>query len=213
MAGISFASAPGASLNRHIARAGLVGSVLLTAALVGSALFAAFANHLPTNDPDDTRGPFDVRRVEVLGQTQPRWKVITWPRWGTAEIWDTAYATVFIDSFGPPRADFYILVGSSGDGMYAHLYRDRATKRDIFKGALESVGRSDRRSFYVRVKLSRVGLGDQRTYFRWRVSTSFTGDECRRVCFDAVPDDGFVLEPLPVETPSPTPTPSPSSTE
>jgi hypothetical protein len=200
-------------LSRNVARIGVVVCLLLVVGAAGALLISASANHLPTNDPDDTRGPFDARRVEVLGQTQPRWKVITWPRWTTAAVWDTGYAMIFIDTFGTPRPDFYILVGSAGNGMYAHLYRDRQNKSDLYRGEIERVGRSDKRSFFVRVKLARLNLGARRTLFRWRVETLFTGDECRRVCFDQIPDQGTVIEPLPIETPSPTPTPTPSPTE
>ena len=148
----------------------------------------------------------------MIGQEKPRWKVITFTRWTTAQIFDTGYGMIYLDTFGGQRADYYILVGSFGGRLYADLYRDRAEKRDIYVSAVSRVGRGDKSSFYVRLALRRMRIGERRTFFRWRAETLFTGDGCRRVCFDPVPDTGLVTEPLPLETPPPTPTPTPTPT-
>ena len=199
---------------RRTARRGIpLVAVLVLVSAVSAFWLAASASHLPVADANDTRGPLDVRRVEVLGQKRPRWKVITWSTWTTAQIFDTGYGTIYLDTFGNQRADYYILVGSFGHRLYANLYRDRAEKRDIFLRSLDRVGRSDKSSFYVRVALAGLRVGERRTFYRWRAETMFTGDRCRRVCFDPAPDVGSVTEPLPVVTPTPTPTPSPSTTD
>lgn len=53
-------------------------------------------------------------------------------------------------------------------------------------------------------------IGERRLVYNWYVQTMFTGERCRRVCFDLVPDQGVVAEPLPVVTPTTTPTTSPT---
>jgi hypothetical protein len=192
--------------------------VALTALAVGGAsLFSAHASHVAVDDLNDTRGPLDVRRVELTGQKRPRWKVITWPRWTISDIFDKGYSVIFLDTFSGERADYFILVGSSGSGLYVELFRDRRTKRDLKIADIRRVGRGDRRSFYVRIPLGRLKIGPARTFYRWRVETLFTGERCRRVCFDLVPDAGAIVEPLPIVTPTPAPTitgspsPTPSS--
>ena len=188
--------------------------VLATLAVAGASLFSALASHVFVDDLNDTPGPLDVRSVELLGDKKPRWKVITWPRWTTAQVWDSGYATIMLDTFSGERSDYYILVGSNGRGLYAELFRDRRTKRDLKIADIQRVGRSDRESFYVRIPLWRVKIGPSRVFYRWRVQTMYTGYRCRLVCFDLAPDAGAVVEPLPLVTPTPTPTitgsPSPS---
>jgi hypothetical protein len=210
MAGVDLVASPGASLSIRSRRLVPLIVTLLAVSATSALWLTASASHLPVADPNDTRGQLDVRRVEVLGQKRPRWKVITWTSWTTAQIFDTGYGMIYLDTFGGQRADYYILVGSLGGRLYADLYRDRAEKRDLYVSAVSRVGRSDKTSFYVRLALGRLKIGDERTFFRWRAETLFTGDRCRRVCFDPVPDVGLVTEPLPIETPSPTPTPTPS---
>lgn len=187
-------------------------AVVVAVAAAGTFGFAAFANHLPVADTNDTSGPLDVRTVEVFGSKQPRWKVITWPRWTTAGLFDAGYAMVFIDTIGTERADYYILVGSAGTHLYADIFRDRQGKKDYKVFSVSRIGRADKKSFYVRIPLSKLKVGARRVVFRWRVQTLFTGDRCRRVCFDLAPDEGMVSEPLPFATPSPTPTPTPTPT-
>lgn len=182
----------------------------LTLVAVAALAFAggASADHLPVTDANDTRGPLDIRRVEVTGKKRPIWKVTTYGRWSAAKIWDFGFITVFLDTVDSPRPDFYILIGSRGSHLYADLWRDRANKPDVKVGDLRRVWRTNRSAVSVRLPLSRVKIGRKRTFFRWFVESLFTGDRCRRVCFDLAPNDGPVVEPLPVETPPPSPTPS-----
>lgn len=194
---------------RHVA---LIVGICLLGTTVGALFLSASASHVPVNDPKDTRGLLDIRSVEVVDQEQPRWKVTTWSRWTTTQVFDYGYGTIYLDTRATPRPDYYILVGSAGTRMYAHLYRDRATKSDRYLGELRRVGRDDKRSFFVRIALKRLKVGDQRGFYRWRAESLFTGEGCRRVCFDPAPDDGFVSEPLPLVTPLPTPTPSATAT-
>jgi hypothetical protein len=197
-----------------VSRRGLVSAVAAAtaSAVAGAFLFTASASHLPVSDPDDTKGLYDVREVNVRGTEKPRWKVITWREWTTAEVFDYGFSTIYIDTFGTPRPDYYILVGSLGSRLFAELFRDRVDRKDIDLGAVSRIGRSDKSSFYVRIRLRRMRVGANRALFRWRVETMFTGEHCRRVCFDHAPDTGTVVEPLPIPTPTVTPTPTPSPT-
>lgn len=196
---------------RHL-RIGVLMLALVLLVVAGAALFTASASHVVVDDPDDTRSPLDVRRVEVFGEKKPRWQVVTWPRWTTAGIWDAGYAMIMLDTIAGERADYYVLVGSHGRGLYAALFRDRRTKRDIKIADIRRVGRGDRKSFFVRIPLWRVNIGPNRVFYRWRVQTLFTGEGCRRACFDFAPEVGAIVEPLPIVTPTPTPTPTPTVT-
>jgi hypothetical protein len=184
--------------------------VVLGALVAGLVALGAAANHLAPVDPNDTRGPLDLRRVEMDGTDFPRWRVVTFGGWTAAEVWDLGYVTLALDTFDSSRTDYYVLVGSNGRQLYGHLWRDRTAKRD-FKLATIDVWRMDTSSVSMRIPLDRLRVGKQRTFYRWRVETIFAGERCRRVCFDFAPDRGKVIEPLPV-APSPTVTPTPSVT-
>ena len=179
-----------------------------TVAAAGIA-FVAVASHLDVTDPNDTRGPLDVRSVESFGTTQPSWKIVTFSSWSRAEIFDTGYVTVLFDTRAGPPADYYVLVGSLGTRMYADLWRDRATKPDRRVAGVK-VWRADRTSVSIKLPLDRMVIGSERTFYGWSVETIFTGERCRRVCFDFAPDEGVVIEPLPVPTATITPSPSPT---
>ena len=180
-------------------------------AVAGASLFSALASHVAVDDLDDTRGPLDARRVELIGEKHPRWKVITWRRWTARDVFDTGYSMILLDTVSDRRADYFILIGSSGKRLYAELFRDLRGKPDRKIADIRRVGRSDRKSFYVRIPLWRVRVGPNRAVYRWKVQTLFTGKRCRRVCFDLVPDAGAIVEPVPL--PKPTPTPTPTITE
>lgn len=181
----------------------------------GVALVAS-AEHLPVVDQADTRGPLDIRRASIEGQRRPRWKVATWEGWSRPRIFDSGYVMVRLDTFGRARADYYVLVGSSGDRLYADLWRDRTNEPDVKRSAV-AVWRPGWKSVAVKVPLARLRIGSDRAFYRWSVETIFTGPACPRVCFDLAPDEGTILEPLPFPTPTPTPsvteTPTPEPTD
>lgn len=191
---------------------------ILIAALMGAAgiAFMASASHLDVGDPDDTRGRLDVQTVQTGGAKRPRWRIITFSSWSSRDLWDTGFVTVLLDTRKRIRPDYYILIGSKGTHMYAHLWRDRATKGD-FKVSKVKVWRPDRSSVSVKVPLRKMLIGNRRTFYRWSVETLFTGPRCIRVCFDFVPNEGAVVEPLPAPSPTvtitPTPTPTPTPTD
>ena len=200
------------------------GTVLVIAAGLLAALAAipllAWANHETTTDGNDTRGPLDVKRVDVKGtRSKPKWRVSTFGRWGPNAIWDKGYALVHLDAFGDEHFDHYALVRSNGFALEATLWRDRKRKDDVRAGKLH-VARTNKRSFTVRVPLRRLDMPESRLFYRWYVQTIVVTGRCPRSCFDRAPDDGAVTEVVPQPPPttsSPipsippvTPTPSPS---
>lgn len=185
--------------------------VSMMAVVAVSVAFVATASHLDVADPNDTRGPLDVRRVESFGATQPSWRIVTFSSWSRAEIFDTGYVTVLFDTRAGPQPDYYVLVGSLGRRLYADLWRDRMSKPDRRVAGVK-VWRASNASVSIKLPLDRMVIGSERTFYSWSVQTLFTGEHCRRVCFDFVPDEGAIVEPLPVPSPTVTITPSPSPT-
>jgi hypothetical protein len=196
--------------------------VLAVASIVGIVALVPFlAGARPETypDPNDTRGRMDVKRIEVLGTDRVRYKIETYPRWKAADVRDRGFVVVFFDTFGNNRFDYYALVRSKGKRMNATLWRDRKRKKD-YKVATLSTWRAGSQSVSVRVPISRMKWPETRAFYSWRVQTLFTGPECRRVCFDVVPDGGRVRvyrpgaspTPSPTETPGPTPTETPGPT-
>lgn len=191
--------------SRTAARLALALCVLVAAAAVP---FIASAEHTGVTDGNDTKGPFDVRRVKVAGVRKPRYDVVTFPRWTTAQTWDRSYGFVYFDTFGGDAPDYYVLVRSDGYRMRASLYRDKARKRDRILSGVKA-WRPGKRSFAVRVPLRKMKFPEQRLVYHWWVLTLHTGTSCKRVCFDRAPDSGKVTEPAPgAGQQSPTPTPS-----
>ncbi len=154
----------------------------------------ASARHLSVRDPNDTRGPLDVRRVEVVGLNRPRFQVFTFRRWTTGDIYDRGFVLVYFDTFGGERFDYYALVRSVGDEMKGTLFRDRARKSDVRVSWLRTF-RTTKDSVSVRVPLRKMRFGRTRVHFVWSVQTLMSSGRCRRVCFDRVPDRGGILEP------------------
>lgn len=167
------------------------------------------ARHIQLEDPDDTGGLLDVRRVEVSGQERPKWEFITFSPWSKKRIWDRGYALVYLDTEGGNRFDKYALIRSTGFSLEGTLWRDRKVKSDVKIGKLAVWRRSDH-SVTVRVPLRKLDIPVARTYYRWFTETLFSSKSCRTVCIDRVPDAGAVEEPLIETTPSPTPTITPT---
>jgi len=175
----------------------------------------AFGESRSVGDSRDTKGLLDVSKVKVQGQKkQPRWTFVTFKSWSKGRVFDRGYASVFIDTFGDARSDYYALVRSTGTNMQALLFRDRKKKSDRRMGYLK-VWKPGARKVTVRVPLGKLRVPRSRIFYRWFAQTLMTGQQCRRVCFDRVPDEGsvkmFLREP-PEPTPTPTiPTPTPTA--
>lgn len=186
------------------------GFVALAVVVVSVGVFIpllATARHLSLQDANDTKGLLDIRRVEMPGSG--RWRVMSWVRWKTANIWDRGFTFVYLDTFGRSRADYYVLVSSNGRKLTGALHRDRERGNDRM---IRSVRARHPSAKIVNVAIPMDLLRRRDTgVFRWYVLTAMSGDNCKRVCFDQAPDSGSVLEPGPRPSPTvPTPTPSTS---
>ena len=189
-----------------------VAAVSLGVLVLAALMMGAVAGHLRVTDPDDTRGVLDVRRVTHTGGERPRWNVITYEGWTRERIFDMGYVTVQLDTMAEPRPDYYVLVGSFGSRLYAHLWRDRGNRPD-YQIAAVNVWKPTWKMLAIKLPLAKMNIGPRRLVYRWSVETIFTGASCRRVCFDLAPDAGAVEEPVPgVEPPLPTVTPTPDPT-
>lgn len=195
------------------------GTVLALSALIaGLSLipWLAEASHRSPEDGRDTKGLLDIKRVVMEGRERPRWHTRTYATWTVQRIWDRGFVFVYIDTFGDERFDYYALIRGDVDHMTASLWRDRREKKDREIGLLKA-WRKDKRGVVVRIPLSKMNFPEQRLTYRWGVQSIYTGDSCRRGCFDLVPNTGAVEEPIPGrEPPTPTPTitltPTPTAT-
>jgi hypothetical protein len=182
--------------------------LIAVAAVVAAALaipLLASARHMEVLDPDDTKGLLDIRRVTVAGsQNAPTWTIATGARWTAEQMWDTGFLVVKIDTFGRPRADYYVIVSSDGRKFRGFLYRDRQEKPDRrLRGvALE---RLDRRSLTVTINIRDLRRRENRVY-SWYTQSLFMSDNCRGTCIDRAPDSGVIAEPGTGSSPTPTPT-------
>ena len=98
--------------------------------VVAIVAIAAPRVHTDTNDPNDTRGVLDVRRVRLAHQTGTEVTVLTFAKWAPPAIWDRGNAYVFFDTQGGPEAEYFILVRSMGTKLHASLWRERAARRE-----------------------------------------------------------------------------------
>jgi hypothetical protein len=170
-----------------------------------------WAHHVDPRDPNDTRGPLDVRRIDVVRRRTPRFEVITWRGWTARQIWDHGFGLVRLDTFGSSRFDYYALVRSTGTRLRGDLFRDRARRPDRRLFTLRT-SKASRRKFRVRIPLRRLRMPRSRAVYRWEVQTLFVGSRCRRTCFDFVPNQGSVRERNPFATTTTTIPPPPPST-
>jgi hypothetical protein len=181
----------------------IVASTGIAALLLVQALGATAAMLV---DANDARGPLDVRRVNRVAQQRPIWKVGTYGRWRAPPLVDRGYVLVWLDTFGSPRFDYYILVRASRRGLGGSLVSDRRRpRRDRTVGPV-GVWRRNLRSLSLQVALRRMIVGKGRDSYRWAVQTVVTGRKCRTVCFDRAPNRGTAEVPL--SGPSPTPSPT-----
>ena len=176
----------------------------------------ASARHVAVVDPNDTRGVLDIRRVSIVDTAPAKWKITTFGRWNAVEIWDRGFSLVFVDTFGKPRADYYVIVNSEGDRLRGSLYRDRATGRDRRIRTVR-VRHPRARVVNIVIPFSKLRRRDSGV-FRWYAQTMLSGERCAQLCIDRAPNSGSISEPgtAPVPTPTPTititPTPTPTPT-
>ena len=182
----------------------------LAVVALGAALLLpllASARHVVISDPDDTRGDLDIKKVAIVATAPAKWQITTFGRWNANEIWDSGFSLVFVDTFGTPRSDYYVIVSSEGDRLRGILYRDRARGRDRRMRAVR-VRHPQRRVLNIVIPFSKLKRRDS-AVFRWYAQTMLSSNECPQFCIDRAPNDGSVVEPGPRPTPTvPTPTPT-----
>ena len=168
------------------------------------------AQHVDPRDPNDTRGPLDVRRIDVVRRRTPRFEIITWRGWTAKEIWDRGFGLVRLDTFGSSRFDYYALIRSTGSRLKGDVFRDRQSRPDRRLFSVRTT-KASRRSFRVRIPLERLRMPRSRAVYRWEVQTLFVGGRCRNTCFDFVPNQGSVRERNPFATTTTTIPPTPTT--
>lgn len=193
-------------MTRMHARIALVLVVAATAVVVP---FIVGASHVDVSDGNDVRGLLDIRRVEVVGAKRPSFKVNTYGRWSSRDIFERGFVLVFFDVRRTERSDYYALAKSTGSRIVAVLYRDRPVKRDYRVGSVLA-WRVGNRSISIKVPLRKMNFGSARVFYRWYTETLFIHRRCiKKVCLDfAPPKRDPVIEPRPGVSPSPTPTTS-----
>lgn len=201
-------------------RAGLFARRLLPFAIalltVGVVTAAAFAggptSRAQVQDPNDTRGLLDVRRVWFEPEVDPaRWTIVTFSPWTEELTRDRGYAFVFLDTMGDPRFDYYAVILSNGRHLSGALWRDPKRGPDVRLLGLD-VRRDSDTNVAVRIPLGQLEIGGVRIVYRWSVVTTFTGRVCRATCIDRIPDEGTFEQPLATSTLTPTPTTTPTAT-
>jgi hypothetical protein len=178
-----------------LSQPGVRGKAALLAGIAAFSLFgtAAHARPVVLKDPPDTRGPLDIRRVELRGTREARFKVATEAGWTARRLQDRGYFLVHLDTFRTPHFDHFALVRSVGRTLEGSLWRDPRKKAPRLLRPLPARHPS-RRTASVLVRLRSVPL--RRSHFRWRVQSLWSGWPCDRTCFDRAPRRGGVLRPL-----------------
>ncbi|MGZ5212825.1 MAG: hypothetical protein ACXWXM_03620 [Actinomycetota bacterium] len=185
---------------------------LTVVGVTAGALAGDPSSRAQVQDPNDTRGLLDVRRVWFEPEADPtRWTIVTFSPW-TAEVTrDRGSVFVFLDTMGDLRFDYYALIVSNGRRLSGSLWRDPKRGPDVRLLALD-VRRDSDLDVAVRIPLGPLEIGEVRTIYRWSVVTTFTGRVCRATCVDRVPDEGTFEQPIGTPTPTPTATPTGSPT-
>jgi hypothetical protein len=184
---------------------------LTVAGVTAAALAGGSSSRAQVEDPNDTRGLLDVRRVWFEPEpSSSRWTIVTFSPW-TAELTrDRGSVFVFLDTTGGTRFDYYALIVSNGRQLSGSLWRDPKRGPDVRLMGLD-VRRDSELNVIVRIPLGPLEIGGFRTVYRWSIVTTFTGRVCRATCVDRVPDDGTFEQPTGTSTPTPTPTTTPTS--
>ena len=191
-------------------RARMAAVGLAVAATVLVLALPALGGTTALEDPDDANGLLDVRSVTLDGTASPlAWRVVAYRSWTIREIWDRGFVMVQLDTKGDTRIDHLAVVSSNGRDLIGTLNRIRRDGRLVEIGRFHA-DKDGGSAVAMTIALHRLSIGPHRTSFLWNVVTSFLGDSCPRTCFDVVPDEGLVEQPLPEPSPSPTGATGPS---
>lgn len=140
-------------------------------------------------DENDTHGFLDVKEIHSFPDSgEPVWRVVTISRWSVFKMWDRGFVLIYLDTFGAESPDYYAVIRSVGTRLRATLYRNGHKLSSL------QVWRRSRRSVSIRIPLRKLLVGTTRHFYRWRVVT--VTDRCRRTCFDRIPDEGALVQPL-----------------
>jgi hypothetical protein len=181
----------------------------ITVIVVGALLWLAapaVAHHTDQTDPNDTPGTMDLQGVQFDHEETPTWRFVTFAAWTVRRMWDRGYLVVQLDTKGGPDVDYVAVVRSIGRDLEANLFRLRPDGREVEVDRLRTK-KSGSRGAWVSVSLHKLTIGPNRTSYFWSALSTFIGPACRSTCFDAVPDEGMIEQPL---SPSPSPSPGPT---
>jgi hypothetical protein len=187
-------------------------AVLTVAGMAAVALAGGPSSRAQVQDPNDTRGLLDVRRVWFEPEADPpRWTPVMFSPWTAEVMRERGFVYVFLDTMGDRRFDYYALILSNGRRLSGSLWRDAERGSDVRILGLD-VRRDSDLNVAVRIPLGPLQVGAFRSVYRWSVVTTFTGRVCRATCVDRVPDEGTFEQPIgtPTATPTTTPTPTPT---
>ena len=179
---------------------------LLTVAVVTAvALAAGPSSRAQVQDPNDTRGLLDVRRVWFEPEVHPpRWTVVTYLPFAAEQTRDRGYVFVYLDTIGDEGFDYYAVILSNGRHLSGSLWREPKRGPDVRLMGLDVRHDSDT-EVSVRIPFGQLDVGGFRTVYRWSVVTTFAGRNCRATCIDRVPDEGTFEQPIGTLTPTPRP--------
>jgi hypothetical protein len=193
------------------ARPALPFVVAAAIALGAVVAIAAPSFHSDVADPNDTKGPLDVRQVRLAHEGGTEVTVITFAQWSPSSIWDRGNAYVFLDTKGSEHPEYFVVARSTGSDLQASLWRDRRTRRDLFVRNVQ-IRRKTSDGVSVSVPVKSLRFGRQRESYFWWAVTGFTGERCRRTCIDRAPDAGSIEQWRPgMSPPPPTGTASPGA--
>jgi hypothetical protein len=158
---------------------------------------AASADPSVLTDPNDATG-LDISRVTLAADVPPPvWTIRTFRSWTIPKLWDRGYFMVELDTIGGAPPEYRAVARSNGKQMVGALYHVRSDGKSIQIAKLKT-HKVDARTLSIRVPLSKLTFGPDRTSYKWDVLTSYTSAKCGGgVCFDRAPDSGSVEQPLP----------------
>ncbi|MFL5767000.1 MAG: hypothetical protein ACJ758_04045 [Actinomycetota bacterium] len=148
-------------------------------------------------DSNDAMG-LDVSRVTLAADVPPPvWTIRTFRPWTIPKLWDRGYFMVEIDTMGGAPPEYRAVARSNGKQLVGALYHVRDDGKSVQIAKLRT-HKVDARTVSIRVPLSKLAFGPDRTSYNWDVLTSYTSAKCAHgVCFDRAPDSGSVEQPLP----------------
>jgi hypothetical protein len=174
------------------------------AIVVGALVFTlsaapASGDHKTVRDPNDTRGQADLRSVRMENQRPRIWLFKTWKSWTFNEFFERGYFTLYLDTIGDERFDYFVFVRAKRRRLGAAIWRDRQG-RDDRRVANVKAHKLGPKLMKVRVPFGDINVGKNRLEYRWFGRSLWSGPSCRRFCLDRAPNNGAVSELL-VPTP------------